>query len=464
MIGIAETLIYYKRTEVREAMLYGTADKEVVPRFGDGGYGKRPDTITMSGDILELVKQGATSFHISPELWSNPLALRVDMTKAEQDELRLNWDVVIDIDCKDLEFSKYIASLVIKAFNENGIKKSLSIKFSGNKGFHIGVPHEAFPVNLYYGADITSFRALFPELTKRIINYLIWYIGTKYIKLIDANNIQVGGKELSLAELSNLTGRPVEELVIKVKDKPPIIVYNKILNLDEQIASPRHLIRMEYSLHEKSGLASVPFNPDKLLLFTREHARPDKIKFTQKFLDRSKADPKEGMIFLSKIFDNKPLRTYEDRYKEQEELDRKKNYTEFVGTSPEASFPPCITTGLKGMEDGKKRFLFILTNFLKSSGWSDEAIDSRVKEWNKINPTPLREQTILQHLRFVKNKKPILPPNCFQVYKELGICFREQDRLCQVVRNPVQYARRKFQQEPEKKKRGRKVKNDTASK
>ena len=58
--------------------------------------------------------------------------------------LRKGWDLVIDIDCPYWPYSKIIADLVVKALRHHHIS-AISAKFSGNKGFHIGVPFEAFP-------------------------------------------------------------------------------------------------------------------------------------------------------------------------------------------------------------------------------------------------------------------------------------------------------------------------------
>ena len=45
------------------------------------------------------------------------------------------WDLIIDIDAKNWQISKITAWLIVECLKEFGIK-SISIKFSGNKGFH----------------------------------------------------------------------------------------------------------------------------------------------------------------------------------------------------------------------------------------------------------------------------------------------------------------------------------------
>jgi len=111
---------------------------------------------------------------------------------------------------------------------------------------------------------------------------------------------------------------------------------------------------------------------------------------------------------------------------------------------PEQFFPPCITNILKGLEDGKKRSLFILTNFLTSVGWNHDDIEKLLRKWNKKNNEPLREVSIIGQIRYHKQqKKRILPPNCQNAmyYKDFSVC--KPDQLCNKIKNPVQYSKRK---------------------
>ena len=59
-------------------------------------------------------------------------------------------------------------------------------------------------------------------------------------------------------------------------------------------------------------------------------------------------------------------------------------------------------------EDGKKRALFILNNFLTSVGWNHGQIEKRLKVWNKKNPEPLREVILLGQLRYRKQQKQLM--------------------------------------------------------
>ena len=136
-------LNYYSRREVQKAILEISKNREFTAKF-ETGYGKRPDIIQFENDIYELVKKGALSFSISEERWSNPLLIKTGMTKKELDHLRIGWDLVLDVDGLDIEYSKLAAYYIIEALKFYDIQH-ISVKFSGNRGFHIGIPFETFP-------------------------------------------------------------------------------------------------------------------------------------------------------------------------------------------------------------------------------------------------------------------------------------------------------------------------------
>src|SRR3989344_3794830 len=118
-LSLSALLTYYKRKDIQEAIIHHAKDKEVAIKFGEKGFGKRPDTLQYSNDILELAKQGATSFHASEELWKNPLQLDPLMKKSDMENLRKGWDLMLDIDCTFLEYSKISADLIIKALRHH---------------------------------------------------------------------------------------------------------------------------------------------------------------------------------------------------------------------------------------------------------------------------------------------------------------------------------------------------------
>jgi len=160
------------------------------------------------------------------------------MKREEQEDLRIGWDLVLDIDCLYWEYSKMTAHLLIQALIAHGVK-SISCKFSGNKGFHIGVPFQAFPVKLH-GKPTKEF---FPEGAKRIALYLTDYIRKPLSKEILKTN--------TVKDIQKTTDKPFNEIIKKNKFDP-----YSVIEIDTLLISSRHLYRMSYSLHEKSGLAS----------------------------------------------------------------------------------------------------------------------------------------------------------------------------------------------------------------
>lgn len=427
----AKVLRFYKREDIQSAILKNAEGREVAVRFGDRGFGKRPDVLRYGRDILEFAISGATSFHISEERWLNPLQLSTDMAKGEQDELRTGWDLIIDIDSPDLEYSKLTASLIIGFLRHCGIK-SISCKFSGNRGFHVAIPFEAFPERI--GGSLT--KRLFPEAPRRVAHYIQEKIKNHLSDIIIEKE---GG---NFERIAKKVGAEKKEEVRRFDKNGRFVVdVDRFIEMDTLLISSRHLYRSVYSLNEKSGLASIPVEPEKITAFRKEDARPEAIgKVAGSFLESAKADQKECLALFTEAFDFKPVSEADSSPKIGGALPE----IDIPGRAiPATVFPPCVLNIFKGLKDGKKRALFILTNFLKCCGWGNDEIKECIEKWNQANPEKLRQNIIHSHLR---NKlvrgKPILPPNCSNpIYKELLVCM--PDGLCERVKNPVQYAKKK---------------------
>jgi len=430
MIPINVTLSHYKRKEIQEEIINSSKNKEVIARYNEK-FGNRPDTLSYTKDILELAKRGATSFHVSEEIWQNPLALNPNLKKAELDKMRIGWDLVLDIDCGFFEYSKIAAELTIKALEYNNIK-SISCKFSGNKGFHIGVPFEAFPENI----SNKKAKEMFPDAARRIAFYI-----KKLIKKSLGN------------EIMQFEKNDFSKIIEKTKENPNKIRYfeknefqddipklnaEPFLNIDTILISSRHLYRMPYSLHEKSGLVSIPIDPKKVSEFEKEDAKPENIRLSKfRFLDKDNVVEGEAKQLITQAFD---FTLNEEEIK----IETKKEYEIPQSAINENLFPPCIKLILNGIKDGRKRSIFILLNFLTSVGWNYDDIEKLLKEWNKKNEVPLREVYLTGQIRHHKqSKKKILPPNCNnQMYMvDIGVC--KPDNLCSKIKNPVSYSIRK---------------------
>lgn len=413
---------YYSRKDVQNGILACSKEREVGVML-DNIFGKRPDVLEYPGDIGKLGKQGATSFHVSEERWEDPLSLKPGMTKKELNENRKGWDLLIDIDTPYWYGAKMAAYFIIEALKYHDIK-NYSVKFSGNKGFHIGVPFEAFPDEVH---GIKT-KDLFPESLRVIAAYIQDFI-KDYLaaKLLEKD---------SLETIASICDKNQEEL-----KKDGMFDPFTVIEIDTVLISNRHLFRAPYSLHEKSGLASIPLKTEDLLNFEKEMAKPENVKAEMVFLNREMVENDEGRSLVIQAFDwhakkNKRMVNYVKK-KEVKDIELPKV------AIPEETFPPCIKKILEGkLEDGKKRALFVLIKFLRHMGWDWEAIETKLYQWNSINPEPLREVYILGQLNYAKkNNNKAMAPNCENpgYYKDLGLCNKLP--LCDKIKNPVNYAK-----------------------
>ena len=94
--------------------------------------------------------------------------MAVGSEEADVNDLRDGWDLLVDIDSKYFEVAKYAAISIIDSLESHGIK-NYRAKFSGNKGFHIIVPWEAFPKEIN-GQETAK---MFPGIPRIIVGYLM---------------------------------------------------------------------------------------------------------------------------------------------------------------------------------------------------------------------------------------------------------------------------------------------------
>lgn len=434
-IHLSTLLKFYKRKDICDAIVKAADDKEVAIKFGDKGFGKRPDVLKYPKDVLEFAKKGATSFHCSEELWVNPLQLGPNLSKKDMDALRKGWDLVLDIDCPILEYSQIACDLLINALKYHGVN-TVSVKFSGNHGFHIAVPFDAFPKTVHGKPT----RFLFPEGPRKIAAYLGEMIKPHLAKKL-------------------LEFESIEKICKKMEKEFKDVVKNgrfdpfQVLQIDTVLIASRHLYRMPYAFNEKSGLISIPIKPENVLKFRKEDARPEKVKVDMNFLD-VKPEPNEAKKLIIQAFDSK-IEEEEIKIKEMKEFSSPEDAV------PEDYFPPCINNILKGLQDGKKRSLFVMVNFLTSCGWEYDKIDELLEKWNEKNPEQLREVILKGQLRYHKsNKKKVLPPNCDNksYYIDMHVCT--PDAFCRKIKNPVNYAilKQKLNNLTKKKEKKKKVK------
>lgn len=477
--------LYYSKPEVQKAIFSFSKNREVVPRYFEG-FGKRPDSLQYESDIFEMAKKGATSFHCSEEIWENPMNISTGMNEKQLNQIRTGWDLLIDIDCKYFDFSKKAAQAVINVLKKHGIK-NFGIKYSGSKGFHIIVPWKAFP-KIINGQETKN---LFPELPRKIVSYVRFksegelneLLSDEDLKQFEKTQIKRGIKcnnchEIALEfEMINYICKkhsPPKMEIKKLQEKkdfkcPECGTFFEIeeeksekffecrkcdldskkdpnnfsrhiesdifelMGLDLILVSPRHLFRAPYSLHEKTSFASIVISENELLNFQPKDADPLKIKI-KNFLPDAKENEAEKLV-----------RDSVDWYGNPDIAKENKQNPEFKPIKLEklsdSYLPPSVQKILLGMEDGKKRALFILINLFRAIGMEKEEMEKRIFDWNKKNPLPLKEGYLKAQIIWSYRNKIVLPPNFDKdYYRGIGIIPTEEEMR---LKNPVNYVLKK---------------------
>ncbi len=507
----AITKLYYSNPKVQEALLKFALDREVVPRYYEG-FGKRPDSLMYKDDIMGLVRKGATSFHASEEIWGDVLKIDSEMSQEEFNSLRKGWDLLIDVDSPFLDCSKIATKLIIKALEQLGVKnygvkfsggkgfhiivssKAFPSEYQENK------TSEMFPewpraickylmayIRKDYNKEVGELLGSLEGVEKRtnlkkedlIQTYCISCNRTakkgEIIKLIcsvcgleaekrDAkiskrklrclNNgcagiLEIGAKkEYYYCENCN---DPENESLHLNSDKYPEmfeevkgVSAEKIADLDLILVAPRHLFRMPYSLHEKTSLASVVLDKEEIDSFTPQKADPLKVVVKDYYPSNEEG---EARNLLAAALDwAKTQKADSDRIEKKKYSGAYKEI-EMRGVTEE-DFPSPIKKLLLGLQDGKKRGLFVLLTFLKSCGFGEDYINKKIREWNEKNKKPLKDGYVKSQIDWhLRQKKKILPPNYSNdaFYRDIGILDSKPE-----VKNPLVDVARKLRRRSNK--------------
>ncbi len=410
-----DILDYYSQTEILKALVEQSENREV--QFWLGGVrGRRPDVVNYENDIRDMVKKGMSSFHVSIERWDDPLLLRPGMPKKELNELRVGWDLLIDLDSKHFEYSRIACLFIIDALKFFDVK-NYGVKFSGNNGFHLVVPYEAFPTEI----DGINIKNYFPDGLKVIVGYLKSMIKDYLVGRLLATD--------SIEGMAEKIGKKKEDLLKNGAFNP-----FEVVDIDSVLISSRHLFRACYSVNEKSGLVSYPVEDVKN--FVREDATVDNVKYTGSFFKKDVV-PGEAKRLLVQAFDwgKKQSTVF---IKEEEK--KQKEFVKLEGEISEKYFPSCIKKLMAGVpEDGRKRTIFVLIGFLSHMNWSFDKIQAFLLEWNKKNYEPLHDNYIVSQVSWSRRQDKRLPPNCDNdvYYSNLKVKCPN----CK-VKNPVNHALR----------------------
>lgn len=262
MLEPRDVLEYYSREDVQQALIQLGKEREVVGVFRNGGFGTRPNVIIYPQDIMTMVKNGVQEFHSSLERWSNPMGLRAD----NYEGLRMGWDLILDLDCKDFSHAKLAARIIYRELEKHGLS-SISLKYTGGKGFHLGVPWESMPRKLNLGDTVN----MFPEIARQMGLYLKEQVREELERgLLKLNNPE---------ELAGIADKELGKLVTEEGIDP-----FQVVDIDPVLISPRHLFRMPYSLNRSTGYASLPLNIRDLDEFEKEHASLAGVRVRKMFL------------------------------------------------------------------------------------------------------------------------------------------------------------------------------------
>ncbi|MDO8556164.1 MAG: hypothetical protein Q7R96_03255 [Nanoarchaeota archaeon] len=426
-------LRYYSRKDVQQRIVEVAQSREVGVRYPDGGFGKRPEVLQYPSEVLDLAKRGAVSFHMSEERWSDALQLRPGMSRGELDNLRIGFDLMFDIDCKFIEFSKRCVFLIEELLHREGIKH-VHTKFTGSTGFHMGVNFEALP-KLVEGREVKN---LFPDMMRAAAEY----VKEKIHRDLAASLLDIS----EWKEMADALGKPVE----KLKDKDGRFNPFSVIDIDSVAISSRHMLRASYSINEKSGRASIPVTHIKN--FDIRKAKWENVETNLGFLD--KFEDGEAKNFLDNVFMHfYAKQSLQSNAGDLKMFPQKDFEIPKIAIKDPALFPPCVNLLLQGVkEDGRKRAIFVMINYLRQMGWSFEDIEVYLQEWNTRNYEKLREGYIRSQVSWFKkqNAAPRTPSCANESYmKGLGVC--QPDGFCKFIKNPAQYTLKKIRRESEKK-------------
>ena len=363
---------------------------------------------------------------------------------------------------------------------------------SGNKGFHILVPWKAFPKEI----NGIATERLFPDLPRKLIEFLRDYSEKVFKESLPEDfysqfknaKIKKGIKCKNCNELAEIYERielycnfckvgetkKISKEVLREKyfcpecrrelaQKRLTEIYEckkcdidsvkqprnfssteeidlyELMGLDFILISPRHLFRSPYSLHEKTSLSSVVLTKQELVGFEPKQANPLNVIIKNFSPEAKEGEAKELIVEALDWFKNKEI----SQGTNEEKVTGK--YADFkpikIKQLNDDEFPPCIKNILKGLEDGKKRSLFILINIFRSIGMDKLEMEKKIYDWNDKNKPPLKKGYIQGQLKWSYDRKPKLPPNCKKFYQEVGIC--SPDNFCPKVKNPLNYVIRK---------------------
>lgn len=161
-------------------------------------------------------------------------------------------DCVLDIDCTDWKKSLKPTIKIHEHFRQEHIRHN--IKFSGSKGFHIKIPF----------LEVENHSELFRKIINKADYQKQLYDFKKFVTTMC--------KELDIPTIRTR----------KTEDKPAV---------DLSLFDKRHVYRIPYTIHPKTGFVALPLNQDMLYEFNKKMVNPETILYNKSVIIMEHGEP-----------------------------------------------------------------------------------------------------------------------------------------------------------------------------
>ena len=358
-------LEWYKRSDVLQALLAQLVNREVWVS-AENYVSPRPRAAKGDSDLLNLMPTGGIcSVYASIESFSNPLLLATEKVES----LRVGWDFVLDVDSSlGLGEAKRCTKAILGLLRNYDVH-SVRVKFSGRRGFHVLMDGEAFDCF----ASRSEFLGAYPIVPLQVARFIV-------------------------ASLRPNDRRGVE--------------------IDAAIYTPRHLIRIAYSLHHKSGLVSLPLAPDAIEQFNLEATKPvQNVDVDWDWL-KPKARPMEASKLLDYVA--KWLQRGKPNRRGLKVLTRRLH----KAFSRSARNPPCVQTLLKEgfsrrLEGHRNRVLFAVLTGIRRLNFA--ITPGELEELNMRSERPLPERELQYQISYHMRRPHAYPFRC-EIMQSARLC------------------------------------------